>query len=62
MTAVAIATLRLSDVGSSGGNEGIRKECVISWRTAVDMPFPSLPITIIPDCLEGIASGVYMFL
>ena len=57
MIAVAMATLRLSEVGVSGGNDGIRSECVISFLTSGESPLPSLPMTIMPERLSGIASG-----
>lgn len=44
----AVATLSDSEVGRSGGKDGIRSRRVTMHATSSEMPRPSLPITTTP--------------
>jgi hypothetical protein len=58
--AVAMLTFKLSEVGILAGKEGMRIGCVIVSRTDIDIPLPSLPMTITPLLLSGIAFVWYI--
>lgn len=47
--AVAILTLSDSDVGTSGGKDGMSSRLSTNDATSADIPRPSLPITMIPE-------------
>lgn len=52
--AVAIPTLSDSEVGDSGGYEGMRSRWVTQSATSGEMPCPSLPMTMMPVGVSGV--------